>query len=101
MMSTKPHLSFVSGLNIDKVDGGMDIGNCHHVLYPKDIYKKMRCSEDNIVFLTLTEHELVHYGGLQRRIEYAEEMREQGIIVDWKKLDDLKEKLKNDYKLLI
>lgn len=100
ILDTRKHISFVSSQDIDKIDGFLDHNNCHHVLYPKDDYKKFRLYDKNIVLVTKYEHWLIHDGGIERRTKYTTEMAKNGIIVNWDKLYALREELFEEHKLL-
>ena len=91
ILNTRKHLSFVSGLPIDIIDNVTDHSNCHHVLFPKDTYKRFRCYKKNIILVTKYEHWLIHSGGIERRKKYVQEISIMyGKKVDWEKLDNLR-----------
>jgi hypothetical protein len=97
LIASRPHISFISGLDIDFIDGTTNFKNCLHVL-PKGQYPKFRLLDKNIVFGTFEEHILVDQGNEKQREAYSERIEaEYGLIVDWTKLKDLKEKLLKEY----
>jgi hypothetical protein len=92
LIEFRPHVSFISGLPIDNISHN----NCHHVL-PKSQYSQFRLYEKNIQFVTDYEHHLIHFGTEDQRQEYSN--RVFGCV--WKRLDELKQELLNEYKAKI
>lgn len=88
ILSTREHISFISGLYIENIDHN----NCHHVLTKKD-YPNFRLFDKNIILLTNIEHNLIHFGTISQREKYAKENN-----CSWDKLYKLKEELKLKYK---
>lgn len=90
----REHKSIISGEPV------YEIGyvNMAHVLSKKQ-YPKFRLNKDNIVILTQREHELYDFGTKEQREQYAEQMLQWDIVVDWQKMYDLAEVLKEKYKL--
>ena len=89
ILATRRHISFISGLPIDNADHS----NCHHVL-PKKNYEAFRLLDRNIILVTQSEHFLIHAGTTDQREKYAKKiMGENGVMVHWEKLEDLKQQL--------
>ncbi len=100
IINSRPHISFISGLDIFIIDGTITHSNCHHVL-PKGQYPDYRLLDKNIILITKEEHNLVHAGTEKLREAYSKRiLAENGLVVDWNKLYQLKEKLKLEYENL-
>lgn len=94
LFATRKHTSFISGLKIDDISHS----NCAHVLAKgQNKYPKFKLLDRNIVFLTVLEHHLYDNGTIEQRQKYAEQMIKVGVVVNWKKLYDLRDELKNEY----
>jgi hypothetical protein len=95
LINTRKHVSFISGLPISNIDHN----NCVHVLAKgKNKYPKFKLYDKNIVFLTREEHHLYDNGTHDQRKDYtASQFLRNNIIVDWKKLFDLRDELKKEY----
>lgn len=85
---TRIHRSVVSGKYIPY----FNVSCFAHVL-GKGAYPSLRLVEENIVLLTQEEHHLFDHCGSDQREKYAE----ANPGVDWGKLYDLKEFLKDKY----
>jgi len=70
--------------------------NFHHIL-PKSKYPKLRLIKYNVIVLTYTEHQLLHFGNEKQREEYAEMMLNAGYQVDWREIEKRKEMILNTY----
>ena len=94
LFTTRKHISFISELPIDNIDHS----NCAHVLAKgQNKYPKFKLLDKNIVFLTKEEHHIYDNGTEEQRIKYQEEKAKEGVIVNWKKLYDLRDELKKEY----
>jgi len=96
IIATRKHISFITGQKINNIS----YANCCHVLNKKN-FPNFRLLDKNIVFLDncypRLEHFLYDMGTEDQRQKYAEEMKEQGIIVYWPKLYNLAAELKIEY----
>ena len=94
ILSTRRHISFISGLPIENCNHS----NCHHVL-PKKDYEEFRLLDRNIILVTQSEHMLIHAGTEDQRKKYSKQIfDEHGLIVHWEKLEQLKLLLLDEYK---
>jgi len=94
LINNLDHISFLSGLDIDREDGQTDHNNCHHVLN-KNQYSKFRLYKKNIIFITRFEHNLIHFETQEQRKKYAQIQN-----FDWNKLELLRAELLAEYKLI-
>mgnify|MGYP003659521590 CR=1 FL=1 len=72
----RDHISFISG----KYLGSEPRAHFFAHVLPKGAFKKMKCDEENIVFLTMEEHHRQHFGSIKDDPQ-------------WQKWFELKEKL--------
>jgi len=97
IMEEREHVSFISGIWVPCITH-----NWAHVLAKGlNKYPKFKLHKPNIRFLTAREHDLYDKGTEDQRDKYADHMfSKRGIAVDWQKLYDLREELKEEYKQL-
>ena len=93
--------SFISGLHLRHLMNTPYFLNIFAHVLSKKQYPYFKYYAGNIVLLTPGEHGLFDQGTEEKRKKYAEDFREstggkQG--VDWQRLYDLRERLKEEYK---
>lgn len=88
LWQNRPHVSFISGLPIDR----FSVSTFAHVL-PKGRYKSLKWAESNVVFLTTYEHFLFDHGTEHLREKYVSDMAQKKAYPDWNKLYTLKDQL--------
>jgi len=99
LINERDHVSYISGIEIEFIDGVINHCNCAHVL-PKaqNKYPRFKLYKKNIRFLTRFEHHLFDNGTIAQREKYKDEMlRDYGLVVDWGKLYELADELKEEY----
>lgn len=87
----RPLISFISGLRVKGV-----VSNFAHVL-AKGKFPHYRLHKPNIVLLTEKEHELFDAGTEEQREKYKVTMGQGGVVVNWDKLYQLRDELKQTY----
>lgn len=75
----RPHYSFVS----NKYLGDEPLAHFFSHILPKSRYNELRLQSDNIVFMTLAEHQLWEFSSHEKL----------SLLPEWQKVFDLKEKL--------
>lgn len=95
------HKSYISGLSVDQHHGTKFYPNLFAHVLAKGLnkYPKFKLYKPNIMLLTPGEHRLLDHGSEEQRINYELKMSQQGVTVDWQKLYDLQDQLKEEYKL--
>lgn len=90
------HKSFISGKPLDQYHGTDFYVNMFAHVLAKGKYPKFRLEPENIVLLTPEEHTLLDHGTIAQRKKYSEE----NLWVDWDKLFEHREYLKEKYNQL-
>lgn len=80
----RPHISFLTGENLDKYENGFFISCFAHV-FSKKAYPELRLDKENIILLTPKEHLLLDQGTDSQREQYSKETGcEWDIIYEYK-----------------
>ena len=88
-----PHVSFLSGVDLNTfVRTPYFYHMFAHVLSKKQ-FPDQRLNQDNIIFLSPSEHRMLDQGTIKERKYYVEVMKELGIEVDWDRIEKLKNEL--------
>jgi hypothetical protein len=91
----RPHRSFLSGADINWVEGTDFYVNVFAHVLAKGKYPKFRLLEENILLLTVEEHRLLDTGTEEERQAYAEKYN-----CDWNAVYEYREVLIAEYKSL-
>lgn len=95
ILKNRELVSFISGRPLDKYD----LRNyccCAHVLAKKN-YPHFREYAENIVLLKFKEHHLFDNGHEDQRKKYKEEQAAKDVFVDWEKLYNYRDRLREEY----
>lgn len=90
--SARPHVSFLSGKNLDEWHGTQRWYSLFAHVLNKGHYTKYKFYQNNIILLTPLEHTLLDHGTQDQRDNYA---KKNGC--DWGVIYELKERLRSQY----
>jgi len=87
------HKSFLTGISLDQYAGTPYFPNLFAHVLNKKSYPLYRLVKQNIILLTPEEHNLMDLGTIEKRLNYANKIKDLGGKCDWMEIYRLREKL--------